>query len=126
MKKAIVTLTGTCLLFLFLLYCGIFRNTRNPESIIRYYYDCVKNGEWFLTYQFYQPEHFDAGKIFNEYISRKFCQLERIVRIDNPGTSNGNAYYELELVYKNGDTLRGIAHLEFGDGKWLIVEIKHL
>lgn len=127
MKKIIVALVGAYLFFLFLSYCGIFRNDRNPGSVIRYYYDSIKNGEWFLTYQIASPSYFDVGRIFdNEYLERKFYLLEKISKMDVLTSKENHVSLGIELTYKNKEKLHSIVELEMIEGRWLIKDIKYL
>lgn len=126
MKKVIVILASAYLFFLFLLYCGIFRNGKDPASVIQYYYDYIKNGEWFLTYQIYDPSCFNAGKMFDESLSRKLYQVKRIAKIDTLAIKGGHALFEVQLLYKNKDIRHSIVELEMIEGRWLIKDIKYL
>lgn len=124
MKKSLITIIGCYFFFLFLVYSGIFRNYSDPVGVTRYYYECVKNREWFLTYQIYVPDYFYAVKITDEYSTSDPFLIGKI-KLDLLRKEEGHALVLAELLYKTKKQRQDLVELEFKDGKWLIRGIKY-
>ena len=62
MKKPIVICISIFLFSMFLVYCGVFRDYTNPIDVTKYYLECLKSKEGFLTYDISTPDFFDHDR----------------------------------------------------------------
>lgn len=124
MKRLVMSLLAIYLLVMFLVYTGFFRDNSDPKDVVKYYYDCLKNWESFLTYQVYLRENFDGVKIFSEMKERRLFLLQdvsmEVIRI-----SDANAYVQAKLCYRNKQSLASMVELTKVGKKWLIKDVRY-
>lgn len=124
MKKIFVVLASFVLFIYFLAYAGFFRNNRDPFAVANYYYSCMKEGEWPLSYQVCNREYFNYAIILNNY--EKF-KLNRITKMEIVPlfVSDQHASVSAQLTYKNGSSIASGMELEKNGRNWLVRKVEY-
>lgn len=124
MKKKFVILAGIVLFFYFLAYSGFFRNDRDPLTVANYYYNCMKEGEWPLSYQVYNREYFDYSVILANYEKFKLNRVNKIELIPLI-VSDHHTSVSAQLTYKNGSSIASSMELEKKGRNWLVRKVEY-
>ena len=122
MKTAIIVIVSLFLLFTFLAYGGFFRNNKDPLVISKYYFECLKNREGFLTYQISTHNFFNDdrdGRLFYKYKLHNLAKFQPGIALLKDNIAN----VELELVYKDKRVIQLFVELEQNEKDWLIRNI---
>ncbi len=123
MKRNIAIIISVCLIFMFLVYSGVFRDYKNPVKVTEYYLECLRNKEGFLTYPISTPEYFDMDRRYERhYKYRLFDALKmkpQLIEI-----KDNSAFVKVQITYKN----KSCAEIKFelkkdDEDKWLINRI---
>ncbi len=125
MKKLIVVILFPILIFISLSYHGVFRNNNNPLDVTKYFFECIKSNEWFLTYQVFDRKKFNAGLIRGLYAEYNVSLVDKI-DLDLGETKNANASVKAKLNYKGKKTRYLIVDLEKSGNIWLVSGIKNI
>jgi hypothetical protein len=123
MKKKITIILGIYLFIMFIVYSGVFRNYRNPETVVRYYFECLKNKEGFLTYHITDKSFFDPDQ---EWLLYKKYNLDELIRVETQfkEKTGQQAIVQVALIYKNGQIKSYVVMLNnSGRNNWLISKI---
>lgn len=122
MKKFIVSVIFVYLLLMFLIYSGIFRNFTDPIVVTKYYFDCLKNREGFLTYKVSSFPFFNedkSGKLYKKY---KMYLVKNI--IFNLLVSNETyAFVEAKINYNDNTVNFDSVELEKKESIWHIKRV---
>lgn len=119
MKKIIIIVILIFFLFLTLDYHGCFRNNKDPLQVTKYFFECLKNKEWFLTYQIYEHKYFNDSRMRWIYRHYKMALIEKI-DLNIVEINENNARIQVKLDYKDKQTVYGAVFLEKSDKIWLI------
>lgn len=119
MKRIMVILICCSLIFLFLSYSGVFRDDSNPISVVNFYYQCLKNWEWFLSVSYYNSNTFNYMKEENDYIDKKMFML-RDVKLKITNEDADKADVSALLTFKDGRLINAVVNLIKVHNKWLI------
>lgn len=122
MKKTIAIILLIFFIFLTLNYRGCFRDDRDPLQVVKYFFECLKNNEWFLTYQVYDHRYFNDGKMRNFYRQYKMPLIERI-ELNLAQMKGDNARIQARMIYKDKEVLCGVISLEKSGKIWLIKDL---
>lgn len=122
-KKIIIIAISIYLMFMFLVYAGIFRDNTDPLDVTKYYLECLKNKEGFLTYPISAPGCFDEDrrrKLYKKY------KMGNIAKIDLKllETKGDYAYVQAKMIYKDKQTTVAVVELEREGRAWLIRNIR--
>ena len=124
MKKSIIIILLIFLLFMFLVYCGVFRDYTNPLLVTKYYFDHLRNGEWFLTYRIYKPEFFNSYKIFQDFIDYYFQTINEI-KLSLIEIVDNIAFVQAYIVYKDKHIVTSIVELHKENQVWRIRKVEY-
>ena len=124
MKKIIIFTTSAYLLFMFLVYAGIFRDYSDPVEVIKYYLECMRTREGFLTYSISAPESFVQDASGEIYYNKHRMHEVRSMDFSLLKSGKGQAYVEVNLNYPGQKTTTGIARLQKSNKIWLVKDIK--
>ncbi len=120
MKRIVIAVALIVLLFLTLDYHGVFRNNADPLGVTRYFFDSLKNKEWFLTYQVYEHKLFPEARMRGFYINYKLGLINRIELSLRTMTDN-LVYVQARFSYKDSTPeLLMVLALEKSGNKWVI------
>lgn len=122
MQKNITIVVFVYLFFMFLAYSGVFRDYTDPRVTAKYYFDCLKNREGFLTYKISKPEFFndDRGEIF--YSKYRLFSVKRI-KLDVLDLNDKHAIVEAKIIYNDKKSMYSKVELERNDNIWLISNV---
>jgi hypothetical protein len=126
MKRILTGLIFLWLFLYFLVYAGVFRNNNDPVKVARFYFECMKNYEWMLTYPVTKPGCFDDIKIVSG--KERIFDKAKINRMDFTllGIKEGIAFVEAELVCEDLRVIKSKVILEKNNqNKWLIKEVSY-
>jgi len=124
MKKTIVIAILICLFYMFLVYSGVFRNNSDPLAVSRYYYECLRNWEWFLTYPIYKKTYFNYSRDIQDYKQHKIYLVKKI-DFSLLSISQKNAFVLAKISYKDNSVITGIIELEMVDRDWKMLGVKY-
>lgn len=124
MKRIITIAIFLILAFMFLVYSGVFRDNSDPLDVTRYYFQCLKNREGFLTYQISTSVFFDPDKHGDLY---KKCNMSDItkIKLSLSEIKDDYAYVLTKIVYKNKQTHSAIARLKKVGKVWLMDDVRY-
>lgn len=124
-KKIAVILFGLFLFVMFLVYANVFRNFHDPRSVSRYYFECIKNGEAFLTFPITLKSFFSED--ITKTLYKKF-NMQEISKIDFAvkEINNTNAIVEALISYRDKTTRNAFVKLQKDTGQWRIKEMELL
>lgn len=122
MKRNITIVVSIFLIFMFLVYSGVFMDFSKPVTVVRYYFDCLKNREGFLTYHISKPEFFDEDKLGNIYQRYNLRNAKKTV-FNLKEMSNNYAIVQAIINYKSEIPAYLLIKLEKNDNNWLINSI---
>ena len=100
MKKVVTGLVGLYLFVFFLIYCGVFRDDGDPVKVTKYYFQCMRNYEWILTYQVIEPGYFYPGELLHALRGRFSNRNIEDLKIELLDIEDDFAYVKAGLVYK--------------------------
>ncbi len=121
MKKVLIGLFFLWLFIFFLIYAGVFRNNKDPLSVAKFYFECMKNHEWILTYPVTQEGHFDDYKIVNA--QTRFFDRVKIKHMEFKllPFKDGVAFIEARIVYEDQRVIKSTVELMKNDqAEWRI------
>jgi hypothetical protein len=122
MKRIITILISIFVFFIFLVYSGIFRDYNDPIDVTKYYFECLKNREGFLTYRISKSDFFNEdrmGKLYNKFNMHNLSKIQ----LNLKENKNGYATVQTKIIYKTGDLTCLIVDLEKKGNIWLIDNI---
>ena len=123
--KRIIIIIGCCgLILLFLVYSGIFRNNKDPVSVVGFYYQCMKNWEWFLAVPMHKKETFSYLKEESDYNEKKLFSLNN-VKLKVVKEDADESIVSVLITYKDGHSMNATADLVKEQGRWLIKTISY-
>lgn len=124
MKNLCIGIIAVYLFVYFLIYAGFFRDNQNPVKVTEFYFECMKNNEWMLTYEVTKPERFDSRKLIrlrnSLFRGKTFKSLEAALlnREDN------FAQVQVQLSCKDNELVKARTILERNDeNNWLVTEV---
>lgn len=126
MKRVLTVLISLWLFSYFLVYAGVFRNNKDPFKVTKFYFECMKDSEWMLTYPITQTGYFDEKKLINDkeqiFDRVKIKHMEfRLV-----GVKERTAFVEAKLVCKNQRVIKSTVILERNNqNQWLIKDVDY-
>ncbi|MDD5774555.1 MAG: hypothetical protein PHS64_01280 [Candidatus Omnitrophica bacterium] len=125
MKRIMSGLVFTYLFIFFLVYAGVFRNNNDPVKVSRFYFECMRNYEWMLTYPVTKPGYFDDRKLVGD--KERIFDKERIDRIDVAlvKSDEGIAFVRADLICLNERVIKSAVRLERSGNKWQITEVRY-
>lgn len=105
--------------FMFLSYAGFFRDYSDPLSVAKYYLECIKNREGFLTYQITAPEGFYPDIRGQR---RSYYGLDKASKIEFKLLDKGPqlAHVEVKLVYSDNNAKIVVITLAKKEDNWLV------
>ena len=122
MKKIIVILASAYLFFMFLVYSNVFRNFSDPVEVTKYFLECFKNREGFLTYQISEEEFFNEdreGTFYQRYGLGNSIRIEySLIKIEN-----AHAFVRATIFHKRGTPTNLFVALKKDASAWKIREI---
>ena len=123
MKKVFIISIATYMVFMFLVYSGVFRTMANPLDVTKYYFECMQNREGFLTYPICKSNFFneDRGGIIYSKLEMNLIDKIDLKLLD---TANNYSTVQAKIIYINGSVRSLIAELQKSDESWLIVDLK--
>ena len=123
--KRIAIIIGCCtLFFIFLVYSGVFRNNKDPISVVGFYYQCMKNWEWFLAVPSWKNETFNYLKEESDYREKKLYLVNNVsLKVLNENAKESDV--AVFITYKDGHSMSGKAALVKEQGRWLIKTISY-
>lgn len=124
-KNAIIISVAVLLSFAFLVYAGAFRNPDDPLAVARYYFDCLKNREGFLTYGISGFKTFDPDKYGQLYKKYDLGQSGEI-KLDLVDKDNMLAHVRMKIIYKDRHVYDALIGLKKGERGWVICEVKDI
>lgn len=122
MKKIIVFTIAVYLFFMFLVYSGVFIDYTDPMAVTKYYFDCLKNREGFLTYKIYKSESFNEDKLGELYSKYKMHSIKKI-ELNFLGINYTRAFVEAKIIYKDKQVNYATVELEKSEKNWLIKKV---
>ncbi len=118
-KSTLVILLGLGLASLFFFYAGAFRDTRNPLSVVDYYYACMANHEPFLIYAISDRRNFDylaARDIMAQYFLKKIDDIHHeIVESDADRT-----LVMTRIAYRDQSVSTFLAEMKNRGDSWIV------
>ena len=125
MKRIMSVLVFTYLFIIFLVYAGVFRNNNDPVNVSRFYFECMRNYEWMLTYPVTKPGYFDDRKLVGD--KERIFDKEKIARIDVAlaNMDAGTAFVRADLICLNNRVIQSRVRLEKNNNKWQITEVSY-
>jgi hypothetical protein len=87
--------------------------------VTRYYLECLRSKEWFLTYRVCKPEAFQKDYGLEVYYKYKLALVRRI-SINLLSQDSKNALVQARFIYKDGRYIVKLVNLEKIDKVWLI------
>lgn len=106
MKRILIIFSCCGLFFIFLVYSGIFRGNKNPISVAKFYYECMKNWEWYLAVPIYQEKDFSYSKELSDYVGERLFELSDI-RLKVIDENNEQVVVSVTGTYKDKRFLKG-------------------
>lgn len=125
MKNIIIIALSGFLIYMFLVYAGAFRDFTNPLEVAKYYLECVRNREGFLTYPIYKREYFDEDKHGNIYRENKLFLVDKI-KLTLLKLAGNYANVRAELIYKDNRLRYCLIELEQVNSAWLVKNVKFI
>jgi hypothetical protein len=104
---------------MFLIYSGIFRDNSNPLDVAKYYIECLRNREGFLTYSICKKEAFNEDRIGAIY-SKYRMHLIKKVELDLLNINDRCAQVEIEMIYEDSQVYYLNVRLDKSGSIWLI------
>jgi len=126
MKRIMSVLVFTYLFIMFLVYAGVFRNNNDPVNVSRFYFECMRNYEWMLTYPVTKPGYFDDRKLVGD--KERIFDKGKIFRIDLTlsGIHDRFASVHAHLVCEGDQVKNSVVLLEQNNrNEWMIKEVKY-
>lgn len=123
MKRVIIILISSYMFFMFLVYSDIFRDKTNPRDVAKYYLECIKNREEFLTYHICKKENFVDDRMGIIYKKYKM-NLIKDIKLDLLNLNDKYAYVQAKIIYRNKQVKDLLIGLERNDKVWLINNLK--
>lgn len=126
MKKIITGLITVYLFIFFLIYCGIFRDNADPVKVTEYYFQCMRDYEWMLTYQITEPGCFNVGELLDVY-NKRFSS-RNIHGFDSKllNIRDNFAQVQTKLIYKDQKIVKSVVTLKNNKGKWRIKSVEYV
>jgi len=118
-KKVIIIAISIHLIAMFLVYSGVFRDYTNPLVVTKYYFECLRNREGFLTYSVSANSFFDPDKSLMLYTKYNMYHIKEIKPrlLDIKGEI---AHVQVDILYRDGDIVTAIVELERSNKGWLM------
>jgi len=124
MKRNIIIAASFYLIFMFLVYSGIFLNKTDPAAVTKFYLECLRNREGFLTYSISAPGYFNPDKYNDIYKKYKMGNIASI-NLRLPAIKGHLAYVETKIIYKDNSIINAVAELEREGKFWFMRKIKY-
>ena len=125
MKKSITLIISIYLFVMCLIYSGIFRDYSNPLDVTKYYFECLKNREGFLTYQISMKDYFNDDRLGELYKIYELGNLRKL-HFELKETQGNNALVLAEIILKNNNKTEALVKLQKDNNIWKIRELKKL
>jgi len=126
MKKVFLGLIFLYLFFYFLVYCGVFRNNSDPVKVAKFYFECMKNYEWMLTYPITKTGYFEAKDLVNNTQKIFFRANIKPAEFKLLGIKENTATVETKFICEDQQVIKSVAILERNNQKkWLIKEVSY-
>ena len=109
---------------MFLAYCDVFRDYTDPIKVTEYYFENLRNGEWFLTYRIYNKDSFDTNKVFRNFIDYYFPLIEEI-KIDSIEMKDNLAFVQAQIIYNDASIVTSVVELQKEKQIWRIHNVKY-
>jgi hypothetical protein len=104
---------------MFLVYSSVFRNYSDPLAVAKYYFECIKNREGYLTYPISKQTFFNddgSGKIYEAYKLKDVIKMQPLLMDEG----NNKASVNVKFYYKDNAIGYANVALEEEDDVWLI------
>lgn len=126
MKRVLTCSIFLLLFFNFLIYAGVFRNNEDPVAVTTFYFECMKNQEWMLTYPVTKIGFFDEMKLIKDK-ERIFDKARiRHMQFDLSAMKADTAFVEAKLACEGQRVIIAGATLERdARNNWLIKEVAY-
>ena len=124
MKRLFIILVCSSLVFIFIVYSGFFRDNSNPISVVDFYYQCMRNWEWFLAVPIYAKQSFSFVKTESDYMTKRLFEVKD-VKLNLLGKNTNKAVVSVILTFKDGHSLNGIVDLVNEQSRWLITAVSY-
>lgn len=126
MKKTITAIIFLWLFFYFLVYAGFFRQNSNPIKVTQFYFECMRDYEWMLTYPVTKPDFFIPSKLVSamEEIFQK-TKIKKM-QFEPSEIENDTAFIKVELTCEDQRIIKAISKLRKNQNNyWLIEDVTY-
>ena len=85
---------------MFLVYAGVFRDFSDPVAVARYYFECLKNREGFLTYKISKKGFFNQDRLGELYKKYKMNSID-VIHLKLNELNSESAIVQAKIIYKD-------------------------
>ena len=92
----------------------------------RFYFDCMRNYDWMLTYPVTKYEYFDVPRLIKAKTKWFYTRKVKIITVNLSSIKNNQALVQARLEYENEPSIEALVFLEKTNGRnWLITEVQY-
>ena len=123
MKKIAVIIFSAVLIYKYLDYSGYFLDKTDPVEISKYFLDCLKRRDWFVTYPVFVNNKFAPAKLDREARENN-CYLIDKVEYKLTSQKNDITVVNAEITYKDKAACTAVITMEKKGNNMLISDFE--